>query len=98
MRVVRFILRFFGWLLTPLVAWAASFLGAVAGARLSVGLRSGRWSLVVTLVCGAVAAALAAWGWLALLRRSRTLRKTLQVTKEGAPVVTLGTESPRSES
>ena len=52
----------------------------------------------MTLVCGAVAAALAAWGWLALLRRSRTLRKTLQVTKEGAPVVTLGTESPRSES
>jgi len=38
MRWVRLFFRIFGWLLTPFLAWAASFFGAVAGALLAMNL------------------------------------------------------------
>ncbi|HEY2825555.1 MAG TPA: hypothetical protein VGI83_08425 [Gemmatimonadales bacterium] len=49
--------RLVGWLLTPLVAWAASFLGAWLGAVVGASARA----LVIGSVMGAVAGA-AGWG------------------------------------
>lgn len=62
-------LRRIGWLLTPLVVWAASFLGAWAGATLAerAGLMDRGLELMVG---GAVVAVLTAVVlWLLLLRR-----------------------------
>jgi hypothetical protein len=62
-------LRRIGWLLTPLVVWAASFLGAWLGA---LGARrvAGPWGGVGLMVIGAVAlAGLALVLWVLLLRR-----------------------------
>lgn len=87
MRAVRTLARIFGWLLTPFVAWAASFLGASVVAGVAAAIPEPRTGLGLTAV-GAVASAVAAlWGWLRLLRRSPELRETLQVTAEGTPVV-----------
>jgi hypothetical protein len=62
-------LRRIGWLLTPLVVWAASFLGAWLGA---LGARrvEGPWGGVGLMVVGAAAlAGLALTLWVLLLRR-----------------------------
>ncbi|MBM4188301.1 MAG: hypothetical protein FJ206_13445 [Gemmatimonadetes bacterium] len=85
MRVVRGLMRFFGWLLTPLVAWAASFLGAVVAARAASGMGLARSQLIVTVAGGAIAGALGLVGWLKLLRRSPQLRETLEVEADGTP-------------
>ena len=36
MRWLRLLFRIFGWLLTPFLAWAASFFGAVGGALIAM--------------------------------------------------------------
>ncbi|MEZ4585776.1 MAG: hypothetical protein R2909_05185 [Gemmatimonadales bacterium] len=88
MRVVRWVLRFVGWLLTPIVAWAASFVGATAGARL---FRSAAptTNLILAVVSGAVVAVVVLIGWLRLLRRSPRLQHVLEVTEDGTPVAAL---------
>ena len=96
MKFVRLVLRFFGWLLTPLVAWAASFFGATAGAALSAGLAP-MTSIWVTVACGGVAALIALLLWLRLLRRSPRLRRTLEITQDGTPVAALETGSDAPE-
>ncbi len=88
MTAVRFVLRFFGWLLTPFVAWAASFLGATAGAVVGRGLPA-TTGLIVAVVLGGAAALLALIVWLRLLRRSPRLQKALEVSGDGTPVVAL---------
>ena len=55
MRFLKLLLRILGWLLTPLVAWAASFIGASIGAVIARGLKSPTTGMVVTAACGAVA-------------------------------------------
>ncbi len=92
MKVLRFVARFFGWLLTPVVAWAASFLGATATAwaAASVGGSATR-QLIATVLGGAVAAAVALIAWIHLLGRSARLRRTLNVDAEGVP---LASEAP----
>jgi hypothetical protein len=94
MTVVRFLLRLFGWLLTPFVAWAASFLGAVVTAVVLSDRIPALRELYFTVAGGGIFAAGALLLWLRLLRRSRRLRATLQVTEEGAPVAAL---DPREE-
>lgn len=96
MKAARLVMRLFGWLLTPLVAWAASFLGATAAASMIGGSGSARTQLVVTIAGGAVAALLALAGWIRLLRRSPRLRQTLQVEDDGTPiaVVEAGSSEP----
>jgi hypothetical protein len=87
MKAVRFLARLFGWLLTPLVAWAASFLGATLTAKLlgaSVG--DARTQLYFAIAGGGVAALVALFGWLRLLRRSPRLQQTLQVEDVGTPI------------
>lgn len=87
MSLVRFLARLFGWLLTPVVAWAASFLGAALAAWASGGWSSSRYQLVATVVAGFVAAAAALLAWLRLLRRSPRLQETLQVAPDATPLV-----------
>ena len=68
----RPLVRILAWLLTPVVAWAASFLGGWAGAALARhGARPGQG--VIWLGAGAVlGAALGAGAWIwFLLRRGR---------------------------
>jgi len=86
MRAVRTLARVSGWLLTPFVAWAASFLGAAAAAGLAAAIPNPRTGLFVTAGGAVGAAVVAIWAWLGLLRRSPELRETLQVTEEGTPV------------
>ena len=55
MRWLRLVFRVFGWLLTPFLAWAASFFGAVGGALIAMRMRDPVEGLAVTAVCGALA-------------------------------------------
>lgn len=91
MKVVRALLRLLGWLLTPIVAWAASFLGASLAAHLSRGQPPMR-SLWITVAAGGIVAAIALLGWLRLLRRSPRLRHTLEVAQDGTPIAALEDE------
>jgi hypothetical protein len=85
MRWVRFVARVFGWLLTPLLAWAACFLGAVGGALLAMRIRDPRTGLAVTILIGAVAGVAVIVLWLRLLRRSPQIRGALAVQSDGTP-------------
>lgn len=58
-----------GWLLTPLVAGAASFLGAWLGARLSPSVPPAGSGVVEMIVGGGLLAITAVTLWLAILRR-----------------------------
>jgi hypothetical protein len=88
MRWVRLFFRIFGWLLTPFLAWAASFFGAVLGALLAIKLADPVRGLVVTAVCGGLAGFAALIGWLRYLRRSPEVREVLAVTEDGTPDTT----------
>jgi uncharacterized membrane protein len=85
MRFLRLLLRIMGWLLTPFVAWAASFIGGLIGASLAKTIDSPKAGLVVTFACGAIAGL----GTLAVvihyLRRSPRLRHALHVTEDAIP-------------
>ena len=85
MRFARLVLRVLGWLLTPLVAWAASFFGATAGASLAARFADVETAFGVTIACGAVAAFGAVILWLRLLRQSPRIQHTLHVMPDGAP-------------
>lgn len=101
MRLLKFILRFVGWLLTPLVAWAASFFGAWLMALAAPTFDDSSIGLVLAVAGGAVGAISATVLWMRLLRRSPELRDVLQVTKEGIPVAAVEenqVEEDRGES
>lgn len=86
MRVLRFLLRLLGWLLTPLVAWAASFSGAVLGAALAGQGARATTGLVLTIAMGFAFAVLGTHGWLRLIRRSPELREALHLGPDGTPI------------
>ena len=85
MRWVRLLFRIFGWLLTPFLAWAASFFGAVAGALLALKLDDPVRGLAVTAICGGLAGFACLIAWLHYLRRSPEVREVLAVTEDGTP-------------
>jgi len=85
MRVLRFVLRMLGWLLTPLVAWAASFLGAVLGASLASRVDGAVNGVVITVAIGLVFAILGTHAWLRLVRRSPEIRAALSLEPDGTP-------------
>ena len=85
MRWVRLVFRIFGWLLTPFLAWAASFFGAVAGALIAMRLEDPFRGLAVTAICGAVTGFAGLVVWLEYLRRSPEVREVLAVTEDGTP-------------
>jgi len=95
--VLRFLLRFLGWLLTPLVAWAASFIGAWLMSMAVSGMRDPNDALVLTLGGGAVAAVSVTFLWMRLLRRSRKIQEVLQVTAEGVPMVAVDEEESKTD-
>jgi len=88
MRWLRLLVRIFGWLLTPFLAWAASFFGAVAGALLAMRFADPMQGLILTAVCGAIAGFAALLAWLAYLRQSPEIREVLAVTEDGTPDTT----------
>jgi hypothetical protein len=88
MRWVRLLFRIFGWLLTPFLAWAASFFGAVAGALLAMKMDDPVRGLAITAVCGGIAGFACLIGWLHYLRRSPEVREVLAVTEDGTPDTT----------
>ncbi len=88
MRWLRLLFRIFGWLLTPLLAWAASFFGAVAGALLAIRVANPLHGLAITAVCGAIAGYATLWIWLQYLVRHPEVREVLAVTEHGTPDTT----------
>jgi hypothetical protein len=84
-RWLRLIFRIFGWLLTPFLAWAASFFGAVAGALIAMRIDDPVNGLAVTAVCGAATGFAAILLWLHYLRQSPEAREVLAVTEDGTP-------------
>lgn len=92
--MVRGLLRLLGWLLTPLVAWAASFAGAALGAAVSGGADNPIVSLGISAGFGLVFALAAALLWLRLIRRSRKLRETLALADDGTPLMALEADPP----
>ena len=85
MRWLRLIFRIFGWLLTPFLAWAASFFGAVAGALIAMRIDDPVNGLAVTAVCGAATGFATILIWLHYLRQSPEVREVLAVTEDGTP-------------
>jgi hypothetical protein len=85
MRLLQFLARFLGWLLTPLVASAASFFGAIAGAVLARGIDNPLWGLAASAVCALAAAMVVTALWLRILRRSPEVREALGVDASGVP-------------
>src|SRR5688500_5222214 len=88
MRWIRLLFRIFGWLLTPFLAWAASFFGAVGGALIAMRMEDPVRGLAVMALCGALTGFAALIGWLEYLRRSPEVREVLAVTEDGTPDTT----------
>ena len=82
---LRLVFRLFGWLLTPFLAWAASFFGAVGGALIAMRIQDPVDGLAVTALCGAVTGFAAILGWLHYLRQSPEVREVLAVPEDGTP-------------
>jgi hypothetical protein len=90
MRWVRLVFRAFGWLLTPFMAWAASFFGCVAGAMLATRIRDPFTGLIVTAITGGVTGFTGLLLWLRLLRSSPEIREVLAVSEDGTPDIVSG--------
>jgi len=77
-------LRLAGWLLTPAVVWAASFVGGWMGAVVG-GWVGDASSGIVWLAAGSVLGGTAAlFGWVARLRRGARLARAGHVGKDAA--------------
>jgi hypothetical protein len=96
MRWIRLLFRVFGWLLTPFLAWAASFFGAVGGALIAMKMQDPVRGLAVTALCGALTGFAALIAWLRYLRQTPEAREALAVTEDGTPD-TVGLALPGSE-
>lgn len=94
MSLSRGLVRVLGWLLTPLVAWAASFFGAWLGTGVAGSVTNSTTGAWVVLGFGAGFGVVAAWAWLHYLRRNPRLQKTLAVTPEGMPLAAVEEEPP----
>ena len=85
MKLLRFLARLFGWLLTPLVASAASFFGAVGGAMLAAHVENPTNGLILSTVCALGAAVVVTVFWLKWLRGSPVAREVLGIDETGTP-------------
>ena len=85
MRWLRLVFRVFGWLLTPFLAWAASFFGAVGGALIAMRIVDPVDGLAVTALCGAITGFATILAWLHYLRQTPEAREVLAVTEDGTP-------------
>lgn len=87
MRAKLIFLRASGWLLTPFVALAASFLGALLGTVLAAALPNPMHGVALTIVLGGAAGYVSVHYWLRALRRSPGLQQVLHVLPDGTPEV-----------
>lgn len=85
MRFLQFLARLFGWLLTPLVASAASFFGAIGGAVLARRFADPVLGLAASAGSALLAALVVTALWLRILRRSPEVREVLGVDESGVP-------------
>jgi hypothetical protein len=85
MRWIRLLFRAFGWLLTPFMAWAASFFGFVAGAMVATRIRDPFTGLIVAVVTSGIAGFTGLLLWLRFLRQSPEVREVLAVSEDGTP-------------
>ena len=85
MKFLKFVARLFGWLLTPIVASAASFLGAYGGAIIARSMDDPMKGLLTSGICALVAAVGVTWLWLHWLRLRPKVRQALGVDETGAP-------------
>jgi hypothetical protein len=85
MQWARLLLRLFGWLLTPFMAWAASFFGCVAGEVIATRIGNPHAGLGLSIGLGAICGFGGLILWLRLLRHSPELQEALAVTEEGVP-------------
>ena len=97
MTLTRHLVRIAGWLLTPLVAWAASFIGAWLGALVSGGAKRTMTTFTVTAIFGGVFALVSAWAWLRYLRHHPRLQHTLEVAPDGTPLAAIE-DAPAGEA
>lgn len=79
------LLRASGWLLTPFVALAASFVGALLGTVLASLLSNPLHGVMLTIILGGCAGYVTVHYWLRALRRSRRLQRALHVLPDGTP-------------
>lgn len=85
MRAKLIFLRASGWLLTPVVALAASFLGALLGTVLAAALPNPMHGVALTILLGGAAGYLSVHFWLRALRHSPQLQHALHVLPDGTP-------------
>ena len=95
MRWLGILVRIIGWLLTPLVAWAASFYGAWLLLQAQGQFESPHQAVYAAFAVALIAGILLMLAWMQLLRRSPRLRHSLHVDREGLPVLD---ETPESEA
>jgi hypothetical protein len=87
MRWLGILARVVGWLLTPLVAWAASFYGAWLLLQTAGAFDNPRHAVYAAFAAALIAGIGILLLWMQLLRRSPRLRHSLHVDREGLPVV-----------
>lgn len=74
-----------GWLLTPFVALAATFVGAFLGTVIAGLLPNPVHGVILTVVTGAIAGFVSVHYWLRAIRRSPRLQHALHVLPDGTP-------------
>jgi pheromone shutdown protein TraB len=97
MRAKIIFLRASGWLLTPIVALAASFVGALLGTVLAALLANPLHGVALTVALGGVAGYVTVHYWLRALRHSPRLQHALHVLPDGTPEVAAMDDAPPSE-
>ncbi|MGB7213240.1 MAG: hypothetical protein WBC97_11525 [Gemmatimonadales bacterium] len=85
MHPIRLLLKGLGWLLTPLVASAASFFGAELGTLLSEWVTSPIAGLILTVGCGAVTGFVGTHYWIRFLQHRPRLSRVLQIDQSMLP-------------
>lgn len=98
MRAKLILLRASGWLLTPVVALAASFLGAILGTLLASLIPNPLHGVALTVLIGGAAGFVTVHYWLRALRHSPRLQHALHVLPDGTPEVAAEETPPTDES
>lgn len=87
-----------GWLLTPLVASAAAFVGAVLGTLVAEWIDSPTLGLITTVALGAAVGFTTLVFWFRLLRHHPKLTDALDLTSTvESPIVALAAAEPGTE-
>jgi len=85
MKALRVLARILGWLLTPLVALAASFLGATFSATMVANHADPLKGLIFSFVGAMAMAIFVSWLWLRTLRHAPHVREALSLDEGGLP-------------